>query len=69
MASVTVVFGGQEQKTYQLDKAKIVVGREPTCEIPIDNLGISRQHCAFTSTRNGHRVDATCWPASWRCVI
>ena len=47
MASVTVIFGGQEQKTYPLDKPKLVVGREPTCEIHIDNLGISRQHCAF----------------------
>ena len=47
MATVTVVFGGQEQKVYQLDKPKLIVGREPTCEIPIDNLGISRQHCQF----------------------
>src|SRR4051794_8016548 len=46
-ASVIVIFGGQEQKTYPLDKAELVVGREPTCDIPIDNLGISRQHCAF----------------------
>lgn len=47
MASVTVIFGGQEQTTYQLDRPKLVVGREPNCEIHIDNLGISRQHCAF----------------------
>ena len=47
MASVTVIFGGQEQKTFPLDKPEMVVGREPTCDIPIDNLGISRQHCAF----------------------
>jgi predicted component of type VI protein secretion system len=47
MATVTVVFGGQEQKSYPLDRPKLIVGREPTCEIPIDNLGISRQHCAF----------------------
>ena len=47
MASVTVLFGGQEQKVHQLDRPKMVVGREPTCEICIDNLGISRQHCAF----------------------
>lgn len=47
MASVTVIFGGQEQKTHPLDKPRMVVGREPTCEIHIDNLGISRQHCEF----------------------
>jgi pSer/pThr/pTyr-binding forkhead associated (FHA) protein len=48
MASVTVIFGGQEQKTYPLDKSRMVVGREPKCEIHIDNLGISREHCAFS---------------------
>ncbi|MFH0938307.1 MAG: FHA domain-containing protein [Planctomycetota bacterium] len=48
MASITVIFGGQEQQTYQFDKPKLIVGREPSCEIHIDNLGISRQHCAFS---------------------
>jgi pSer/pThr/pTyr-binding forkhead associated (FHA) protein len=47
MATVTVIFGGQEQKTHTLDKPRMVVGREPSCEIHIDNLGISRQHCEF----------------------
>ena len=48
-ATVTIMFGGQEQRTVPLDKPKLVVGREPTCEIHIDNLGISRQHCAFAA--------------------
>ncbi|HYF51145.1 MAG TPA: FHA domain-containing protein [Planctomycetota bacterium] len=48
MASISIVFGGQEQRTVPLDKPRLVVGREPTCEIHIDNLGISRQHCAFS---------------------
>src|SRR5437764_3919791 len=48
MASVTVVFGGKEEKTYPLDKSRLVVGREPKCDIQIDNLGISREHCAFS---------------------
>jgi predicted component of type VI protein secretion system len=48
-AAISVIFGGQEQKIFQLDKPRMVVGREPTCEIHIDNLGISRQHCAFSA--------------------
>src|SRR5689334_2824053 len=48
-ATVIIMFGGQEQKTVPLDKPKLVVGSEPTCEIHIDNLGISRQHCAFAA--------------------
>jgi pSer/pThr/pTyr-binding forkhead associated (FHA) protein len=47
MATISIIFGGQEQRVVPLDKPKLVVGREPTCEIHIDNLGISRQHCAF----------------------
>ncbi len=47
MATVTVIFGGQEQGEHELNQGRHVVGRDPSCEIPIDNLGISRQHCAF----------------------
>lgn len=47
MATVTVIFGGKEERTYNLDRPRMVVGREPQCEIAIDNLGISRQHCAL----------------------
>ncbi|MCY3021620.1 MAG: FHA domain-containing protein [Planctomycetota bacterium] len=47
MASIIVIFAGQEQKTYPLDKPSLTVGREPGCEIHIDNLGISRRHCEF----------------------
>ena len=47
MAELTIIFGGQEQNTIKVDKDRLVAGRDPTCDIPIDNLGISRQHCAF----------------------
>ena len=49
MAAVTIIFGGLEQKTHLLDSPRMVVGRDPACEIHIDNLGISRQHCAFSA--------------------
>ena len=46
-ASVTLVFGGKEGESYILDKPAVVVGRDETCDIRIDNLGISRAHCQF----------------------
>jgi pSer/pThr/pTyr-binding forkhead associated (FHA) protein len=46
MASVTVLFAGQEQGVFELDQPQMVVGRDAECAIRIDNLGISRQHCA-----------------------
>lgn len=56
MASVTVIFGGHEQKSYPIDKSRIVVGREPKCDIHIDNLGISREHCAFSQRGDAYLV-------------
>src|ERR1700704_2951431 len=56
MASVIVIFGGKEEKTYQLDRSRLVVGREPKCEIQIDNLGISREHCAFSQRGEAYLV-------------
>lgn len=47
MASVTLRFGGQEMGRYRLDKPAMVVGRDTSCDISIDNLGISRTHCQF----------------------
>ena len=49
MASVIITFNGQDQGSHELNKPKMVVGREAGCEICIDNLGISRQHCAFVN--------------------
>lgn len=46
-ASVTVLFGGEEQGVHPIDKPRMVVGRDEGCEIRIDNLGISRQHSEF----------------------
>ncbi|HLX64727.1 MAG TPA: FHA domain-containing protein [Planctomycetota bacterium] len=56
MASVTVIFGGKEEKTYTLDKSRLVVGREPKCDIQIDNLGISREHCAFSQRGEAYLI-------------
>jgi predicted component of type VI protein secretion system len=47
MASVTVYFSGQEQGNFTLDRPRMVAGRDEGCAIRIDNLGISREHCAI----------------------
>jgi predicted component of type VI protein secretion system len=56
MAFITVNFGGKEERKVDLNKPRLVVGREPTCEIPIDNLGISRQHCVFIQRGDAYVV-------------
>ena len=47
MASVTVIFGGDVVGEFAVEEAVVVVGREATCGIHIDNLGVSRTHCQF----------------------
>ena len=47
MASVAVVFAGQEQSKHELSKPVMSVGRDEDCEVRIDNLGISRKHCSL----------------------
>jgi predicted component of type VI protein secretion system len=49
MASVTVLFAGQEQGTFELNQPQMIAGRDPECAIRIDNLGISRQHCTIVN--------------------
>jgi len=54
MAMVSVTFGGQKVGEYSLDKQVTVVGRDPSCEIHIDNLGVSRTHCQFIRRGNAY---------------
>ncbi len=52
MAKVTVTFGSRLVGEYPLEKATTVVGRDASCDIHIDNLGISRAHCQFIKRGN-----------------
>lgn len=56
MASVKVLFGGQEVKIYRLDRPEVTVGRDEGADIQIDNLGISRNHCQLARGPNGFLV-------------
>jgi pSer/pThr/pTyr-binding forkhead associated (FHA) protein len=47
MAFITLFTTGAEPKTYELNKPRIVVGRDSRCDVHIDNLAISKQHCEF----------------------
>lgn len=56
MASVKILFGGQEMQAYRLDQPQVRVGRDESCDIHIDNLGISRSHCQFEKAPGGYVV-------------
>lgn len=41
---LTLKFSGNLVDTYKLDKDLIIIGRDPSCDLVLDNLGVSRQH-------------------------
>ena len=44
MIELTLTFERKIINTFKFDKDAILIGRDPTCDIRIDNVGISRHH-------------------------
>ena len=44
MLSLLLKFKNAEIKKIETEKVDIVIGRNPKCDIHIDNLGVSKQH-------------------------
>ncbi|MHC5055504.1 MAG: FHA domain-containing protein [Planctomycetota bacterium] len=47
MATITVILGDQQIGAYPIKHHPFTVGRDASCDVPIDNIGISRTHCRF----------------------
>jgi len=45
MPSIELHFGDQDLGKYKVVKPITIIGRDPTADVVIDNLGISRHHC------------------------
>jgi pSer/pThr/pTyr-binding forkhead associated (FHA) protein len=52
MADLIVSLKGREIRRYALVKSETTIGRDPTNDVVIDNLGVSRTHAAVV--RAGH---------------
>jgi len=44
MVELVLTFERRPIKTYNLEKDAILIGRDPTCDVIIDNVGVSRHH-------------------------
>jgi len=49
MIKITLKFSGNLVDTYRFDKPQIMIGRDPTCDVVLDNLGVSRQHATIAN--------------------
>ncbi|MHC4469612.1 MAG: FHA domain-containing protein [Planctomycetota bacterium] len=55
MFRLTLNFAGKSIRKFNFDKDSICIGRDPDCEIAIDNIGVSRKH-ATIETANGEYI-------------
>ncbi|MBI4833651.1 MAG: FHA domain-containing protein [Planctomycetes bacterium] len=44
MIELTLSFERKPIKTFKLNKDTVLLGRDPTCDVQIDNVGVSRHH-------------------------
>lgn len=44
MIELRLTYQRRPLKSVQLDKEQLTIGRDATCDVPIDNVGISRRH-------------------------
>lgn len=44
MVELVLTFERRPIKTYTLEKDAILIGRDPSCDVIIDNVGVSRHH-------------------------
>lgn len=54
MAKITVMFGSESQGEFPLDKDESTIGRATTCDVVVDNLGVSRHHCSIIKQGDGY---------------
>lgn len=45
MITLRLKFQGKLVREYQFEDEEITIGRDATCTLPIDNIGVSRTHC------------------------
>jgi len=47
MIRVTLSLGGTVVRKYPFEKDRVVIGRDPECDISIDNVAVSRNHASL----------------------
>jgi len=55
-AAIVLLEEGHEERTYQLHKQSVAIGRLPECDIVISDPGASRRHATITREDGGEYV-------------
>ena len=51
---IRVALNGRPLKSYKFNQQSVTVGRDPSCDVVLDNTGVSRQHLKFELGAAGH---------------
>ena len=54
---VRLSLKGRPLRTYTFEKKDVSIGRDPLCDICLDNAGISRHHARIERTPGGYTVE------------
>ena len=57
LLKVRLSLKGRPLRTYTFDQKSIAIGRDPNCDIFLDNTGISRSHATIELTPGGYMVE------------
>ena len=55
-ATLTIVRGPQIGTIYQLDDKEQIIGRDPSCDIFLNDMTVSREHARVLPCANGFRI-------------
>lgn len=57
LLKVRVSLKGRPVRTYTFNKKTVMIGRDPTSDIFLDNTGISRSHARIERTPGGYQIE------------
>ena len=57
MLKILIKFGDKELQTIESDKSEIIIGRNPGCDIQIDNLGVSDRHARIFASKGQYQIE------------
>ena len=54
MFRLTLNFAGKAVRKFNFNQETVCIGRDPDCEIPIDNIGVSRRHATIEKANGAY---------------
>lgn len=51
---IRVALNGRPLKSYKFNQPTVIVGRDPSCDVVLENTGVSRQHLKFELGPTGY---------------